>query len=330
MNTQWSKLILIFCGLNIFGCATDECKQLGEEFEARKTVLAQAKRQAAAYDAARKRALAAEGNANKLSRALGFDLTEEKLAAILHERLQKIPTATATREVASVPTEPDATEPEMVTQWKIRFEAKDAKTALDDLAKILESPPLFRFATLIREDKKKTRWYVVVRRATVLQIPINPKAQTLLAGRTLTDIPSQIGFCGAATKRSEIEKMNAEIKELSIPAEELTVEMPKAASFEGLRRRMEKVRDAETGARDSIGVFEQALVATGATLKAIGNEGDISMLEIWGTTADRTKVEQDLIKRGLGERIQPRQPTSAGVERIMMRNAPEKKETKLQ
>jgi hypothetical protein len=311
-------------------CATDECTQLAEELKARQTILVQAKRQAGAYDVARKRALAAEGNANKLSRALGFDLTEEQQEKLLLERVKKIPTATITREVVPMPPEPEQPEPEMATQWRVRFEAKDTKAALDYLAKLLESPPLFRFNKLIREDKSTKRWHVEIRRPTVLQIPINPKSQPLAAGRKLTDISSQIGLCGAASTRNEIAKINEEIKALSIQAEELTIELPKAASYEGLRRRMEKVRDQESAARDSIGVFEQSLIATKAQLKGIASEGDVSVLEIWGTRDDRSKLEHDLIGRGLGERIQPRQDASKGVERILMRNAAEKKKEALQ
>lgn len=313
---------LFVAGLLLPGCDTQECKELRLEVEARKNSLRSARSQAAVYEATRKRALAAEGNANKLMGALGVDRPESKIYAELLERVKKIPTATIAREVVQLPMTGQAGEiPESVTQWAIRFESKDAHAAFDITATLLQTPPMLRFASLIREEKSKNKWRVELRRATIDQVQIDPQKQPLKLGRDIGDIQSNFGFCGASEMRAEIEKWDAEIAQLRDHAEGLTVELPKAASWEGLRRRAEQMRDEEGETRDHLALFEEALKKSGATLKAVGMEASMSVLEIWGTAADRNKVEAALNERGLGSRIQPKKDSAKGVERILVRNA---------
>lgn len=311
-------LVLAACST---ACNTEECKALKAELEARRALLAQAKNQAAAFEPAKKRAMSAEGNANKLMHALGTDLPESQISKELSERVQKISTATVTREVISIGQgQQQGQVPEQVTQWAIRFDAKDAKAAFDVLALLLPTPPLFRFASLIREDKAKNRWRIELRRAVVDQIEINPKPHKLNSALSLTEIPSHFGMCGAGSIRSDIESVDAEIEKVRANAEALTIELPKAASYEGLRRRAERTRDEESETRDHLAVFEEALEKSGAKLKAIGVESSMSVLEIWGTTKDRAAVEKALFARGLGESLQPRVPGKPGIERLQLRN----------
>jgi hypothetical protein len=313
----------LFAGvLLLAGCETDECKELKKELDARKSLLRTAQAQAGVLEPTKKRASAAEGNALKLLRALGVDQPESKIQAELFTRVAKIPTATITREAVLIsvggPEEQDPSE--SVTQWVIRFDAKDVKTAFDHTAALLQNPPLVRFASLIREDPKKNRWRVELRRATVVQIPINPQIQPMKTGRNLDEIPSKFGFCGAGSTREEIKKIDAEMEQLRANAEAVTVELPKAASYEGLRRRAEMMRDEESETRDHLAIFEEALTKSGAKLKAVGTEEALSVLEIWGASADRTKVEKALLERGMGDLIQPRKEGAKGVERIMVKN----------
>lgn len=314
--------LMIAPGLSLFGCETQECKELKVEVEARKNAVRSARGQASVYEATRKRALAAEGNANKLLGALGVDRPESKIYEELLARVKKIPTATITREAVQLPLTGGPGEvPESVTQWVIRFETKDTKSAFDSTAALLQTPPMLRFSSLIREDKTKNKWRVELRRATIDQVQIDPKKQPLKSGRDIGEIPSNFGFCGASEMRAEIEKWDAELAKLRDHAEGLTVELPKAASYEGLRRRAEQLRDEEGETRDHLAMFEEALRKSGANLKAIGMEASMSVLEVWGNAADRNKIEAALNERGLGSRIQPKKESSKGVERIMVRNA---------
>src|SRR5690242_15779422 len=83
-------------------CETEECKQLQAELEARRGVLRTARVQAGAHDASKKRALAAEGNANKLLHALSLDLPESKIQEELETRAKAISGATIERGAVTV------------------------------------------------------------------------------------------------------------------------------------------------------------------------------------------------------------------------------------
>src|SRR5688572_21650062 len=86
------------------GCSeTKECQDLRAIAKTREAVLHDTKSRAEKSDILGKRALAAEGNAKKLMKALGFDEPESRLKELLDERVQKIPGAKIERGTITTP-----------------------------------------------------------------------------------------------------------------------------------------------------------------------------------------------------------------------------------
>lgn len=312
------------CALGAFslGCGeTEECRQLNELLVARKAVLAQARTQSGVTKQLEARAKAAEEATNKLLGELGMNDPESKIAAVLEARVARFSGATIERTTAQVDT--GSAEPSAVraseTMWVVRFKEKDVEKAFSFLDALIATPPLVKFATLAK-DKKKDEWRVELIRLVPDQIPIKPEPTKLSPPKDLKAIASQMGSCGAVQLRAEIVKVDAEISKLEPDADRTTVLLPTGASWEGLKARAEALRDAELEARRHVRTFIESVRTLKLPLKAIGVEGAIVALEVWGQPRDRARIEKDLIARGAGEQLKVPESSAAGVVRMMLPN----------
>lgn len=314
--------VALLTGL-VLGCNTEECRQLARELAERKEVLATAKRRAHEFEGVEQRAVAAERAARALLSELGLDKTDDEIHETLEVRVKEISGATLERGEMTVAEKGAAPEApaERRTVWSVHFEERAIDAAFAKILKLLEPSPLVRFALLAR-DPAKAVWRVDLVKAQVPEVSLDaiPKVP-LPEGRDPWSIPAELGFCGAGRLRDQLAAINTEINELRPLAEGTTVELPKAASYDGLRRRAERVRDSETETRGHVEAIGKTVIYSRVNLKGVVIEGTTTVLELVGDERDRAKAEKQIEAEGLGDLIQPRVPFPGGIERIVIRNA---------
>jgi hypothetical protein len=307
----------------VAGCGeTKECQDLREISNKRSDVLASAKSQASVLDRMEKRAAEMETAAKRAKADLGLDKTEEEIQSMLEARTRQFPGATierGTRAEAIDESNPGAGT-ESITQWIVHIKEGDTQKLFRGIDQIVALPPLTKLVAVIREAKGKPLWRVELSRATVDEVPIAPKPVKLPPAIDLSNVPTALGSCGAKKLRADIAKVDAEIESLRPRAERTTVLLPTAASWEGVRSRTYLLRDVELENREHIRALEGAAVDAKLGLKAIGVEGGIAMIEIYGGKSERSALEKGLLKRGLAESVQFPENPPPGVVRAGLPN----------
>ncbi|MCK6547789.1 hypothetical protein L6R52_18195 [Myxococcota bacterium] len=320
-----NKTILILCSVAGLALLTacddnDECRELRSTLKARKDILNSARAQSNALEIAQKRAAAAEGNATKLLKALWLSEPETRIQDTLEKRARVVSDAIFVRGAQAVggerPGDPTSSE----TMWTIRFREADLQRAFRYLDEVTATPPLVRFATMVRESRDSADWRIELLRAAAEQVPINPQPVLLPPPADLSAVKRQIGFCGAGKLRDEIEEADAELKRLKERAEKTTVLLPTAASYDGLRARAELLRDIELENRRHLRLFREAVVASGVPLKGLGVEGTMAVVELFGGTKERAAFMLEVDKLGAAAAVQEPKNQKEGVLRFGLLN----------
>jgi hypothetical protein len=313
----------LFWGLVVFGlgvgCAeTEECKELDKLLTESQRVAQAVKGRATLWERVSQRANQKEANTKKLMAELGLDLGEEQLQATLEERIKAIPGATFERTVRVADGEAQGPTAATETLFVINIPTKDQTAAIAQLRILWAAPPLLRIETIVQEKGKG--WRLELGRAEIDQVPVKVEPVQPKARTSPDTVPSQFGFCGAAAKRKQLATMEEEIKALEGKAAEVTTLLPAAASWEGLGRRVELVREVETEARRLINLVLDAALKSKVHLKAIGTEQELVMAELIGTAKDRAKLQNALDPDTIAQMQLPETEVTPGVARFGLPN----------
>lgn len=299
------SLALVGCGKN------DECTRLEALLVQHNKTLEEAKVRANARKKLQERADKSEAAMNKLLADSGVEQEEDAVHALLLARVAKIPTATITRGLADVGTTEEG-ETMTTAEWRARFSARDVKTAWDHVVSLAAVPPTLVLTGLSR-SKGKDEWTLTLRKPPPVRIPVMPGKVPLVLPDDAGTIPSQLGFCGAHDRRNEIAAVRAQIAALREDAETAAMLLATAPTFEGIRRRTEKVVHDEKEARDVMGRVMEGVIAQKLPLKGIGYEDPSVLVELWGGPKELKALETLLLP--FGDRVKPTELTAPDVVR---------------
>jgi hypothetical protein len=306
------------------GCGeNDECRRLRATMPRHEEALAMMRSRAGALPRVKEQAAAAEARAKALLSETGLDLAEAQLGAALEARVAALPGARLERTARAVSSgdAQDGPGGETETVWVVSFEARDlgaARKAMDALA---ATPPTFRLRALLTDGSRG--WRVELARADVEQVPIKVAPTPPPPRPDPAEIPSQLGFCGARDLRARIAAIGEEIAALEADAGETTVLLPTGTSWHGLGLRMVLLREVEVESRRIAGALLDAVAAAGLSLRALGVEREVVMLEVRGAQAERARLERALARDVLAAVTYP-QAAEAGVLRLLVANRVEK------
>jgi len=279
------------------GCEeTDECRDLVKLKAQYEEAAVRMRARAGMRDRAVERAEVAEQEANKLLERLGLDKSETELDAVLRDRAEAlgVKIERGTREIP-IGTGEGASEKQTI--WNFVLTAKDTAAAVDQSRQLAGSPPLFRYVALLSDEKS---WRFRLGRSEVDKLDIDKIKPTPPPElRKASDIPSELGFCGASKVRGEIAALEAEIESLSEAAAQTTVAMPKGASWEGVRRRALQIQAEEAEARVILDDQLSAAVRARVPVKAAGVEGAVVILELFGGAKEKKAFQKELTEKAL-------------------------------
>jgi hypothetical protein len=173
-------------------------------------------------------------------------------------------------------------------------------------------PPLLALTTVTR-DQGTDQWTVLLQRMLPIRSPMQPAAVPLPPLDDPGAVKSQFGFCGASDLRAQITKTRAEIAKLAPDAEAATLLIASAPTFEGVRRRAERVSRTERDARAIMTQVIEGLVREKLPFKAVGYEEPAVLVELWGGPKELRKLETLLL--AFGDRVKPTDGSPAGVVR---------------
>jgi hypothetical protein len=314
------KRAWMFAACALIGCGeTEECKKLDAFVAEGERVVAGMKARHALRDKIADRAHRFESQTKAKMAELGIDQGEEQLKAALEARAKTIPGATFERSTRVVPSEDPGATGDTETLFVLSFVQKDAAKAIASARALMASPPLFRLVTVVKEDKGD-RWRVELARTDVDELPIKFEPQKVPKRPSIDDIPSQIGFCGAADKRKRIAEIDVEIEKLAPVSEEVTVLLPSSASWEGLGRRVDLAREVETESRRIIQLVLDGVLKSKVSLKAIGAEQEVVLVELHGTTKERAKLQKVLPEEIVQAMVLPEAEITPNIARFSIPN----------
>jgi hypothetical protein len=306
------------------GCGkTDECARLEAMIPRHEEALAVTRGRAAALPQVKARAAQEETRAKALLAETGLDLAEEQLRVALEGRVARLAGARLERTTRPVPggTAEQGPGGETETVWVVAFEADGLAAARAALMAVSPVPPLFRLRALLTDGARG--WKVELARAEVEQVPIRVEPTPPPARPDPAEVPSQLGFCGAGKLRARLAELGAELTRLEAEAAETTVLLPTATSWQGLGLRVLLAREVETETRRLAGALLDAVGAAGLSLRALGVEREVLMLEVAGGQAERGRLERALAPDVLAAVTYPQAP-QPGVVRLLVANRVEK------
>jgi hypothetical protein len=285
----------------LFGCESEECTQLRELKKLNEARVAEVKARAKLKQIIVERMTQFEAGAKDAMAKLGLDLPETKLKEALDARVAKVPGATVERTTKPVG---DADEGGAITEtvWRIRYAAKNDAEGFAIMRALAQEPPLFKVITLLKDPKGK--WMLELMRASVPEVPMNIQPTQLEPLRSASEIKSGLGLCGAGDLRRELEKLEKEFAEVKAEAEELSVMMPKSATYEGLERRAQLLGELERENRRLFEAFFAAVDTAKVRFRGTGIEREVVIYEIYGGQSERQRLEKSLpedVLRGMKE-----------------------------
>ena len=307
---------IVGLALLLAGCEdNEECKRLRALKASHERVVITMTARANLKDRAQARAQDAEARAKALLTQLGVDQTDEAVTATLMERAEGLK-AEVQKGTRAIPQgdQPGQTEEQVL--WSFNLSAKDAAAAMDQTLALAKGPPLLRFVALLSDGEA---WRLRLGKADIPQVPINVAPMPAPERKSPDDIPSELGFCGASKLRSEIAALDREIEALHADAEATTVAMPTAASFEGLRSRAMLADLEENETRKILATLSSAALRGGLKVKALGVEGAVVIIELFGGPKEKVKFSEQLDPQTLAA-LKAAPNERPGVVRFMMVN----------
>jgi hypothetical protein len=286
------RAVFVVLALVVSGCETQECVELRALKATYEKAIAQTKARAALKKHTADRLAKFETGAKETMSKLGLDLPETKLKEVLDERAAKIPGATIERTTKQVAEPDDSGGAIHETLWKISFPAKSDSEAFAAVRALGLEPPLFAMVGIYKDPKGK--WTLELMRASVVEVPMDIKPTEMPPLPKASDVKSELGFCGAGGLRDELAALEQEWLKSKVDAEELTVVMPKMATYEGLQRRAELLGATERENRMLFNAFFDAVEKAKLKFKATGVERAVVIYEIFGGASERQRLEKQL------------------------------------
>lgn len=308
VRTAALLLLVSGCGQN------EECTKLAAMLKQHELVLADARARANVRPAAQKRADATEKAMHKLLDESGIERPDAELSAELARRVATVPTATMSQSIAQLGTTEEG-EAITTTEWTIRFDEKDLSKTWDKVVVLASVPPLLGLSTLAR-DKGSDRWMLQLHRALPVRTPVQPAKVPLPKLEDPSAVPSQVGFCGAGDLRKKLAAIAAEVEQNRVAAEEATLLIATAPTFEGIRRRAELAVRTERDARAIMTQVMEGVVKQKLALKAIGYAEPAVVVEVFGGPAELKTLETLLLP--LGDRVKKSELDQPGVVRRLI------------
>lgn len=290
------RIVVIALALGVAACGeTKECKKLKRIRTKYERIVDTAERRAKQGETAKKRAEEMKAKADDLAKELGIAGAEKDAHETLEKRSAEIggKVVRGTRPLDPVVTGGQSGEE---TLWTFSFDAKSLPDARDKMNKLIATPPLVRFVGFYPPDKGSTTYRVEAVRAVVDQAPMKIPPTKLDEPPDASKVASEFGFCGAGDMRKEIRDLHQRYEKAKPLAESLTVNLPLAASYDGLWRRTKVVRDIEDETRKTISAVLEAVIKAKLNLKAAGVERDIAIVELRGDERARGKMDKHLPK----------------------------------
>ncbi len=320
------RLFVVLAALLAFACdETDECRRLDRIKTENEEVLHQAERRAAQAETIEKRMQSMKAKADEVFADLGLDQAEDAVTKTFEARAKENG-ATVERgiDVGGNLAGGGGTE----TQWTFEFSAKSTSAAWATAEKLMAIPPLARLIGL-SPMSARGRYRLEISRGIVDRAPMKVKPTPLPKLRDPSEVASQFGFCGADEKRAALAQITKKVEELTPQAEALSVNLPLAASWEGLYKRAEVIRDIEEESRRIVREVLAAADSAKVKVKAAGVENDIVIVELIGGKKERGRVEQAMPSK-LVEQLQKVEGSGTKVERLMIvnRHAEKRREAK--
>lgn len=320
-STRLSLSLALACGLAgaLVGCGkTEECVALEGLVADHEKLARTLKERAAQVEKAETSARNAEVAANKFLETSGLALDRAALQAELSKRLAAVPTSTMSFGELQVGVGEESGQPLTSEQFTITLPAGDARTLWDRVGQLAQVPPVLRLLGLTRGRAAGT-WALTLERIIPDRPPLMPKAQPTPSLPDGSAIPGRFGFCGASQLRATIAAKRDEIARHRDAAERLTVALPTAATFDGVRRRAERSVAHQREARAIMDAMMRVVIDDKLKFRALGYESPEVVLELDGGPRERRLLEDRLSK--YVNQIKPVAPTTRpGVVQLRITN----------
>lgn len=312
------RSIVVAASLLAFACdETDECRRLDRLKVENEEVLHQAERRAAQAASIETRMQAMKAQADKVFADLGLDQAEDEVTKSFEARAKEhgasVERGTRELDPGSMPA---AAGGGTETTWTFTFGAKSMPDAWAKAEALMAVPPLAR---LIGMAPRKGQYALEVSRGIVDRAPMKVAPTPLPKLRDPSTVPSEFGFCGADEKRAALAELAKKVEALTPDAEALTVNLPLAASWEGLAKRAQVIHDIEIESRRILREVVASAAKAKVEVKALAIENDIVIVELVGGQKERGRVEQAMPKPLL-EQLQTMETSGSKAERLMFVN----------
>lgn len=306
----------------VAGCGkTEECKKLERVKRAAQSALAAAKGRAQLAERTGEHLARLKAAVEKKLDDNGLDLDEGALIEALEERVESVAGATLERTTRPAEVTPGSLSRQGATEtvFRFTFEAKGLEAAWSKAQVLMSNPPLTRLLSLIAPKKPGEPWRLDLGRVDIQRLPMKIEPRPVPPRPKASEVPSELGFCGASQLREEIAALEEEIAKYAEQAEQTTVNLPLTASWTGLSRRADLAIDSEAEGRRLAEGLVEAVLESGQRFLGLASEPEAVLLEVVGDEKAAKAVQSELPEPML-QAMQELPPSREGVARIAIGN----------
>ncbi len=271
-----------------------ECEQLRDLLLDHQRALGMARARAKFAPKLKQDAARAEKVTKAFLTRYGLNMADDEITAALQARVATISGAQLSRGQRRLPSDDPTRPPVTETVWTVVLPERSFVQAAARARDLAALPPLLQLAALLPVNTSGRGWKVELVKVPIDRVPIDFEPQRVPMPRAATEVAKTSSFCGSAELRKKIADARAQIETLQDVAAEATVYLPTQVSWEGLRLRAQLAVELESEARRLLDVYFEATKAAAVRVKAIGQERDVIILDIYGGAPERARVERQL------------------------------------
>lgn len=277
------------------GCHTEECKELEVLLDQKQRFAAMLQQRAEAVSRLEASAQKAHQSAKDVLTKFGLEQKPKEITKLLLERAKEFEGRVEQSERAKAlkPTDQDTGETEPL--FVVEFPAGSLAEAWGKTGLIATIPPLVRLVGL--KPLASNRWRLEMSHLDVEQASVDIKPTPIEGPRSADEISRESGLCGASALRNKVEALEADIETLRPQAEQVSVLLPLAATWQGLSQRAMGAAEVEIESRRMIGLLIDAVIEAKVPFEQLGAERDVVILELSGRAEQRKAVLSKLPPR---------------------------------
>ena len=288
-------LVVLSIALALSACEkTQECKELDSMVKHNQGLLDAAKSKAAAHDRLLATATKAEKETSEYLDETGLSWSEDKLNLALDKRMKDVP---GSRVIRNSRFKEESSAQNLLrrakTFWSVEFSEKELAKGLQTAVMFTGEKPIFMFEKL-SFDPKGNGWLLELGRAVIDEVPNKPLPNALPDLKDPAFIASEFGFCGASKLRSQLEDIKTQYAQVKDKAEEISVLLPKQATWKGMLRRAKILVAVETETRKIIQRLMKGVADLKLKVHGLAFEEPFIMAEIKGGEKQAERLKKHM------------------------------------